>query len=303
MGSRLTSTRRAVLGYLSAFAGAAFYGVGGVIAKRAFALGIPPATLAEFRVLFAFGVFGLFVLLFRRRALAVRRADLGWLAAFGLFGVFGVQLIYYEAIQRLPLGVALVIEYTAPLLLLGYWRLRGRRVGGRLWTAGMLTIVGCFFVVGAYDASLRSVNAFGAALAGVDAFVFATYFLIAERLATRYSTWTLLLWGFGAAVLAWAVVRPIWLLPWDILQGEVALLVAGVVIVATVIPYLFTVAAVGLIPATRVGLTATSEPVVAAVAAFLLIGEGLEGPQIAGGVIVIAGILVAQSVRLRADGV
>ena len=296
-------SRRAAFGYLFAFGGAAFYGVGGVIAKRAFALGIQPATLAEFRVLFAFGVFLLSVLLFRRRDLAVRRADLGWLVAFGLFGVFGVQLLYYEAIQRLPLGVALVIEYTAPLLLLAYWRLRGRKVGGRLWSAALLTIVGCFFVVGAYDASLRSLNAFGAAIAAADAVIFAVYFLVAERLAARYSTWTLLLWGFGAALLAWAIVRPLWLLPWQLLQGEIALLVAGVVIVATVIPYLFTIAAVGLIPATRVGLTATSEPVVAAVAAFLLIGEGLDGPQLIGGAIVIVGIIVAQSDRLRPDGV
>jgi len=303
LGPRLSDTRRAVLGYLCAFGGAAFYGIGGVIAKRAFALGILPATLAEFRILLAFAVFLLFVLAFRRRDLAIRRADLGWLAAFGLFGVFGVQLLYYEAIQRLPLGVALVIEYTAPLLLLGYWRLRGKRVGGRLWTAGLLTIIGCFLVVGAYDSSLRSLNAFGAAIAAVDAVIFAIYFLIAERLAARYSTWTLLLWGFGAASLAWAVVRPVWLLPWDRLEGEVALLVGGVVIVATIIPYLFTVAAVGLIPATRVGLTATSEPVVAAIAAYLLIGEALAGPQLVGGAIVIAGIVVAQSVRLRTDGV
>ena len=254
-------------------------------------------------MLFAFGVFLLSVLLFRRRDLAIRRADLGWLVAFGLFGVFGVQLLYYEAIGRLPLSVALVIEYTAPLLLLAYWRLRGRKVGGRLWSAALLTIVGCFFVVGAYDASLRSLNAFGAGIAAANAFIFAVYFLIAERLATRYSAWTLLLWGFGVALLAWAIVRPLWLLPWDRLQGEVALLVAGVVVVATVIPYLFTIAAVGLIPATRVGLTATSEPVVAAIAAFLIIGEALDGPQLVGGAIVIAGIIVAQSVRLRPNGV
>lgn len=214
-----------------------------------------------------------------------------------------MQLLYYEAIDRLPLGVALVIEYTAPLLLLGYWWLRGRKVGGRLWSAALLTIIGCFFVVGAYDASLRSLNAFGALIAGVDACIFAVYFLIAERLAARYSAWTLLLWGFGVSVLAWTAVRPLWLLPWEVLRGEVAILVVGVVIVATIIPYLFTIAAVGLIPATRVGLTATSEPVVAALAAYLLIGEALEGPQLVGGAIVIAGILVAQSVRLRPEAV
>ena len=73
--------------------------------------------------------------------------------------------------------------------------------------------------------------------------------------------------------------------------------------VATVIPYLFSVGAVRLIPAARVGLTSTAEPVIAAVAAWLLIGQSLEALQVLGGVIVIVGILVAQSVRVRADGV
>ena len=51
------------------------------------------------------------------------------------------------------------------------------------------------------------------------------------------------------------------------------------------------------------GLTSTAEPVIAAVAAWLLIGQSLEALQVLGGVIVIVGILVAQSVRVRADGV
>lgn len=259
--------------------------------------------LAEWRILFGFLAFLAITLAFRRADLRVQRADLPLVGLFALFGVFGVQLIYYEAIQRIPLGVALVIEYTAPLLILVYWRTRGRRVGPQLWLAAAVTLTGCYLVVGAYDAELRQLNALGALLAAVDAFIFAVYFLVAERLVVRYSTWTLLTWGFGGALLAWAIVRPLWAMPWSSVTGEIGLLVFGVVVIATVIPYLFTVAAVRLIPAARVGLTATSEPVVAAIAAWLLIGESLQLPQVLGGAVVIGGILIAQSVRVTADGV
>ena len=275
-----------------------------MIAKRAFDLGVAPETLAQWRILFAFLVFLAIALAFKRRDLAaVRRADLPILAAFGLLGVLAVQLVYYEAIQRIPIGVALVIEYTAPLLILGYWRLRGRRVGLGLWVAGILTVAGCYFVVGAYDAQLREVNTVGALLAALDAVILAAYFLIAERLVTRYSSWALLCVGFGAAAIAWSIARPPWTLDWSRLNGELGLYVLGVVVIATVVPYLFSVGALRLIPAARVGLASTAEPVIAAVAAWLLIGESLQALQVVGGVIVIAGIVVAQRVRLSTEGV
>ena len=239
----------------------------------------------------------------RRDLLTIKRADLPWLGLFGLLGVMVVQLVYYQAIQRIPIGVALVIEYTAPLLILGYWRVRGRHVGLGLWVAGGLTLIGCYFVVGAYDAQLRQINAFGALLATVDALILAAYFLLAERLVHRYSSWALLCAGFGIAALAWCVVRPPWTLPWSALGGELGLDVLGVVVIATVVPYLFSVGALRLIPAARVGLTSTAEPVIAAIAAWLLIGESLQALQVVGGLIVVAGIVIAQSVRVTREGV
>ena len=78
--------------------------------------------------------------------------------------------------------------------------------------------------------------------------------------------------------------------------------IAGIAVL-TVIPFGLTLAAVSLIPAARVGLTATFEPVVAAVAAFFLLHESLEPPQLAGGAVVLAGIAIAQSLRPREGGV
>lgn len=257
-----------------------------------------PSELAELRVLFSFLLLLGLVAVLRPGDLRVRRSDLPLLALFGIVGIGGVQLAYYESIQRLPIGIALVIQYTAPLLLLLHARLTGRRVGRRLWAAAALTIAGCALVVGVYDPSLRAVNAVGTAFALLSMVIFAAYFLLAERVLARHRPWTALLYGLGAALIVWAFIRPLWLLPWD-LAAAAWPLVAGVVVVATVIPFGLTLAAVALLPAARVGLTSTLEPVVAALAAYLVLGESLQPPQLVGGAVVLAGIVVAQSARLR----
>ena len=237
------------------------------------------------------------------RDLRIRRADLPLLGLFGVFGLGAIQGSYYEAIQRLPLGVALAIQYTGTLLMLLWARVTGWRVGSRLWLAAALAIVGAFFVVGAYDAELRALNAAGAAIAVLSAAIYAFGFIVAERILRRYSVWTLLVYGFGFALVAWSVFRPPWALPWAALEPTTAALVAGVVIVGSVVPFALTFAALSMVPAARVGLVSTFEPVVGALAAWLVLSETLELAQLVGGVLVLAGIAIAQSLRPTADSV
>lgn len=289
------------LGYALALAAATLFGFGGIVAKLAFEAGFLPSDLAELRIIFSFMLLLLVLAAFRRHELGVRRSDLPALALFGIAGIGAVQLSYYEAIQRLPIGVALVIQYTAPLLLLLYARLSGKRVGARLWLAAVLTIAGCALVVGVYDESLRGVNAVGTFVSLLSAVIFALYFVLAERVLAIHRPWTALLYGLGFALLAWAMIRPVWLLPWTLVGARWQLIAA--IAVLTVVPFGLTLAAVSRIPAARVGLTATFEPVVAAVAAFLILAESLQPLQLAGGAVVLAGIVMAQSLRLRAGGV
>ena len=291
------------LGYALALGAAASFGLGGVIAKGLFNSGYDPALLAEFRMVLAFVVFLVVVALARRDALRIRPADLPLFAAFGIFAVAGVTAVYYQAIKLIPIGVVLVIEYTAPILLLGWARLRGRTVGGRLWVAAGLALVGCFFVAGVYDAGLRELNGLGLGLAVLAALIFALYFALAERISRSYSTATLLVWGFGFAALGWGIVHPLWLLPWTTTPSEIWVQIALVVLIATLVPFALELLAVSLIPAARVGLVATSEPVVGAAAAWIALGERLELPQIAGGLVVLLAIVIAQTLRPTAGSV
>ena len=273
-----------------------------MIAKDAFTAGIEPSEMAELRAIFSFLVLLAVLAPFGRRHLRVRRRDLPLLALFGALGIAAVNGTYYESISRLPLGVALAIQYTAPLLLLVVARATGRGVGGRLWVAAVAALVGCVFVVGAYDARLRDVNGAGAVVAVIAMLTFAAYLLMAERILRRYSPWTLLLYGLGFATIAWSLFRIPTRLPWDLAIANWPLLV-GVVFIATLFPYVLTLAAVSLLPAARVGLTATFEPVVGAVAGYVLLGEVLQLPQIAGGVLVLLAIALVQTSRLREGGV
>lgn len=295
---------RLALGYGSALAAAASFAVGGVIGKAAIGAGLLPSELAELRVLFAFLAFLLIGAASRPRDLRVRRADLPLILFFGVFALGAVQWAYYEAIARMPLGIAIVIQYLGTLLLLGYVRSRGLRVGGRLWVAAGLTLAGTALLVGAYDASVLSRSVAGIPFAALGAAIFAMYLLLAERILARYPIRTLLVYGFGSALAAWIVLRPPGSLPWALLAQPVnAALLAGVVVIATVIPFALIFASVSLIPAARSGLVSTSEPVFAAAVAWFVLGETLDAAQLVGGAVVLAGVVVAQSLRPRVGGV
>jgi drug/metabolite transporter (DMT)-like permease len=286
-----------------ALGSAAFFALGGSIAKSAFDLGVAPRVLAEWRVLFAFLIYVAIVAVSRPRDLRIRRDDVAWFAAFGIFGMGGVQWLYYEAIQRIPIAVALVVEYTAVIMVLLYARLRGRRVGPALWYAGVLALAGCFFASGAYDAALRAVNTEGMLIAALDAILFTSYFVLGERLATRYSAWTLAVYGFGFALVGWQLLQPAWTLPWTTTSLEVWTRVAGVVVLAAIIPFTLGFIALRLLPAARVSIVATSEPFIAALFAWALLGQALQIPQILGGGLVLGGILIAQEHRPTEGGV
>jgi drug/metabolite transporter (DMT)-like permease len=233
----------------------------------------------------------------RRDLLRVRRSDLPALAFLGVAGMALVHATYFAAIDRLQIGAALTIEYLAPLLLLVWLRVfHGRRLAPTLWGAVALSVVGCFFVVGAYHAS--SLDGLGVAAAFGSTVTFAIYMVGSERAGRRHEPVTTLAWAFGFATLFWAVATPWWGFPVHLIAStRGALLAAGVVVVGTLVPFICMVAALRLVPAPRAAVVATLEPALAAVFAWIFHGEVLAAPQLAGGVVVLAAVVWVQSHR------
>jgi drug/metabolite transporter (DMT)-like permease len=283
-------------GYALVAIGAAMFALGGNLARYLLDDHVGALRLSQLRSAGSLVLLVPVLAATRPELLRVRRADVPSLAFLGICGLALVHATYYEAIARLEIGVALVIQYMAPLLLLVWLRFHGRRVAPSLWGAVALSIAGCFLVVRAYRPGslddLGVLSAFGATL------TFAIYMLASERAGRRYESVTTLAWAFGFASLFWAVVQPWWDFPFGTFGGvRNLLLAAGVIVVGTLLPFICVVAALRHLPAPRVAVAATLEPVLAALFAWFMHDEKLALVQVAGGVLVLGAVLWVQSRR------
>jgi len=284
-------------GYVLVAAGAAMFALGGNLARYLLDDGVSAMRLSQLRSAGSLILLAGALALTRPQLINVERRDLGQLAFLGICGLALVHATYYAAIDRLEIGVALVIQYMAPLLLLAWLRVRhGRRVQPSLWGAVFLALAGCFLVVRAYDpGSLDGVGvlaAFGAAV------TFGIYIVASERAGQRYEAVTTLFWAFAFASLFWAVVQPWWSFPFDLMDDARGIALGlGVVVIGTLLPFICVVAALRHLPAPRVAVAATLEPVLAAVFAWFLHDEELAAIQIVGGALVLGAVLWVQSRR------
>lgn len=279
------------------------FGGSGVAAKPLIEAGLDPLHVVWLRV--AGAALVMLPLAVRHRALLRRRP--GLLAGFGLLAVAGVQACYFAALSRIPVGVALLIEYLAPALVLGWVRFvqkrpvtRAAAVGVVLAVGGLACVVEVWSGLG-FDA-LGLLLALGAACCQVGYFVLSDQGSDAGDEAPDplgVIAYGLLL---GAAVLT-VVARP-WTMDWSVLQGTASMdgrpvaavvLLAWIVLVATVVAYVTGVVSVRRLSPQVAGVVACLEAVIATVLAWVLLGEHLSAPQIAGGVIVLVGAFIAQS--------
>lgn len=280
-------------GYVLVAVGAAMFALGGNLARYMLDDGVSAMRLSQLRSAGSLVLLAIALALTRPELVRVRRQDVPQLAFLGICGLALVHATYYAAIDRLEIGVALVIQYMAPLLLLLWLRFfHGRRVAPSLWGAVALSIAGCALVVRAYDPG--SLDGTGVLYAAGAAVTFSIYMVASERAGRRYESVTTLLWAFAFASLFWAIVQPWWAFPFSRVD---ALLGLGVIVIGTLLPFICVVAALRHLPAPRAAVAATLEPVLAAVFAWWLHDEHLAAVQLAGGALVLGAVLWVQSHR------
>ena len=196
------------MGYACALLSALLFGANGSVAKVVLAAGITPGQLTLFRSLSAALVGGVLLLATNRSALRVSRRELLNLAALGVIGVAMVQWLYAVALGRLPVGIALLIEYTAVLMVAVVARVFfAEAVRPRLWVA-----IGCVLAGLAAVAQIWSSNlaVAGMGIAGLAAIALAAYFLLGEHLVTQTSPLATAFWSMLFATLFWAAFSGWW---------------------------------------------------------------------------------------------
>ncbi|MEU9888317.1 DMT family transporter [Sphaerisporangium sp. NPDC051011] len=279
------------------------FGFSGPMAKFVGAAGLTPMQAVWVRMAGAAILLFAILAVFRRGSLRVPRGRIGFYAAYALVAVAGVQALFFVILTRLPVGVALLLEYTAPVLVVLWVRfVRGVRLPRSAYAGSVIVLLGLCVVVEVWHG--MALDGLGLALALVAAGCCAGYFLMSEGSGGEIDALSLIAWGLaGSAVALIPLARP-WEIAWTAFGtsttiGGHTLPVLGaalwLITVSTVTAYVTGVAAVRRLSAAVGATVASLEVVTGALIAWLLLGEQLGAAQIAGGAVVLAGALLAQT--------
>jgi drug/metabolite transporter (DMT)-like permease len=274
---------------------AALFGINGTVSKLVLRAGIDAPHLAMLRATGAFAVLLALMLATRPRRLRLTLRELPVLIGYGLSGFLFVPLLYFVAIRQLPIGVALLFEYTAPVMVALWARFGQRqRVRRRLWYGLALSLVGLAAVAEVWG-DLR-LDPIGVAAGLGAAALLATYYVLGARGVAGRDPTSLTCLAFGFAAAGGALAAPWWSFPFERLP-DVWLLCCSVVLLGSVAPYLLVSAALAHLPATSTGIVGMVEPVLAAACAWIVLGEVLDPAQLAGGALLLAGVILAETAR------
>jgi drug/metabolite transporter (DMT)-like permease len=312
LGDETAPRTRSALGYALVISAVALWSLNATVAKIVVdSGGMTTLRLAEVRGTGAAVVLFAAIALWRPRTLRVSLREAGYLALFGVCGLAFVHFFYFTAITRLEIGIALVIEYLAPVLVALWARFFVHEpVRRRLWFALALALAGLSLVAEIWSGG-GALDGAGVAAALAGAVAYALYILMAEHsVRGGRDVFSLLAWGFLFAALFWAVVQPWWSFPRGIMTADTSLLgrlegfdlpvwllIAYIVLLGTAVPFILMITALRHIPATRATVVAMLEPVLAALVAYAWLGEEISGGQIAGGLLVLTAIVLAQTAR------
>ena len=300
---------RPALGYTMVAVASALFAVNGTVSKVILGSGISSQRLTEVRCAGALVGLVLITAATRPASLRVRLRELPLLAALGVGGLALVQWSYFFAIHRLEIGIALLIQFVAPIIVALWARyVFHEQVRRRIWLALALSLAGLTLIVELWK--VGKLDGLGITAAAVAAISFAAYILLAERGVRRRDPISVSAWGFFFATAFWSVLAPWWSFPRHRVDDHVSLLgnlasshlpvwalMLWMVVLGTIVPFALFIGALRHITATRAGITAMLEPVLAIVVAWAWLGESLDPVQLSGAAVTLAGISLAQTAR------
>ena len=294
--------RRADLGIIAAVSTAAAFGTSGPFAKALLVTGWSSGAIVLLRVGIAALLLAVPAALACRGRWHLLRTKLPVILVFGLVAVAGCQVAYFNAVSTLSVGVALLLEYSGTVLVVLWVWLRTRRAPSRRTLLGGATaLVGLGFVL---DIAGQSPPDLIGVMWGLLAAVgLATYFAASTHGDGDLPPVALAGFGMGVGALTLAGLGAVGVLPMRFQTADVA--VAGqtlpwwvaigeLAVVAAALAYLLGTYAARALGATVASFVGLSEVLFAIVFAWLLLGELPNLVQLAGGALVVAGVVAVR---------
>ena len=292
-------------GELLLICGALFFSANGIVSKWVLEAGLSAMRMTEIRTTFAFLVLFIIVALRNFSSLKAKLSEVPVLFAFGLFGFAAVQGFYFFSIARLPVSIALIIEFTAPIWIALWLRfVRKESVSSSMWIGLALGFSGLILLAQVWKG--LTFSGVGIISSLLDALALATYFLMSGALGVKRSGAVMLVWGLGTSALFFAIIQPWWSFPTSILSRSIELhgrfhgihlpgwlLVIYIVLLGTVLPYFCVIEGVRATSPSTASVIGMLEPVLAGVFAWIALNERFNFYQLAGAAVVLVGIYIA----------
>ena len=290
--------------------GSLFFAVSSIPAKLAMESGLSAVHLTQIRTIGAFLVLFLYVYLKNKQSLRINRNELPILTAFGLFGFAAVNLFYFLAIQRLNVGVALIIEFTAPIWIALWMRFIQKKIVSKLmWWGLVIGLTGLVLIAQVWRG--LTLDGLGVTFAVLDAFALALYFLVGEKLVGVKSSEATMAWGLGISSAFFAIIQPWWNFPFEELGSVVELtgrlagisiptyyLILWIIVLGTAVPYFLVLNGLRGLSAATSSSIGMLEPVFGGIFAWIFLYEKLNFTQSVGAVVVLIGIYLANRARI-----
>ncbi|MFC7787517.1 EamA family transporter [Microbacterium sp. MAHUQ-60] len=290
------------VGLLVALGAAASFGMSGAWARGLIDAGWTPGAAVTARVWVAALILLLPTILTMRGRWALLRRNAGMIIAYGLLAVTATQLFYFQAVAVMDVGIALLIEYTAPVaVVLWLWLRRGEKPTGRSILGAVIAFVGLVLML---DILTGARVDGGGILWALGAMVgAATYFVLSAREDTGLPPIALagagLLLGavgltiaglLGILPMAWSfddVAYRFGTVPWFVPVLAIGLL-------ATALAYVLGIASTRMLGSRLASFVALAEVVAAMLFGWMLLGQLPAPIQLIGGVLVMAGVVVVK---------
>lgn len=300
--------RSAVLGVTFVVGAAFLYSLGSVLTKTLLVrFSVTEMALARTSVTCV--VLGVLGLIYYRGHFRLSRRDIPLVVSYGFIAMVLSPFMFFSAIERVSVGVVLIVSYAAPVLIVLWLRLvRGTPISPAVMMGIFVCIVGLALV--AIPIGGISIDGIGLIYACGGAFTMAAFFLIAERQLQTRPAVMVSFFGYLVGLLLWVILAPLWSFPFELLQERMALpsllhlppvpaavLIPAIATLCTVTPGILWLRGVHLLGSARASTVSMVEPVFSAAIAAALLAEALSPSQIAGGVVALSGVAYLERLR------
>ena len=280
------------LGYMYVILGAACWGLIGVFNRLLGEVGVSVWNRVTIRNFLSLVLMTVVFALFKRSVFRIKLRHLPIFIGAGLFSVLGLAVTYFNCQMHCSLAVAGILLYLAPsfvvLMSALFWK---APITKRKVMALVVSFLGCVLVSGIMSGSL-TVSVTGLLLGIGAGFCYATYTIFAHYGLEHYDSLTMIYWTFvfaglgSLAFLNWGELAP------ALSMGTTWIGIAGLVVIATVLPYLFYTKGLEVVESGKASIIANVEPVVAALTGVVFFHEVLNVWTVLGIVCVLCGVVL-----------